>query len=169
VALLRPAAQPHLDPLQAVLMHLPNGAYGTYQGLCRLLYLDPCVPSAVLEGLRYLSAVGNGCEYCQTVRGRSEAGEPLLDPRFYDVTASPEERDWSAYVGEPWPVVFEMATEVLRDRVVSASTGERLHALLTEAQIALCLFYFELVGASHRFSRAAGIEAACALPVDGSL
>ena len=58
-----------------------------------------------------------------------------------------------------------MAEEVLADRPVSDDSLERARAEgLTEAQIVEAIFFMLLIGASHRFSAAFGVEASCALP-----
>jgi alkylhydroperoxidase family enzyme len=161
---LQPASSRILDPLQSVLAHLGPGMYGTYEGLCMHLWHSPAVPTWVKEGLRYLSAVSIGCSYCITVREQDTAGSRLLSDDFYGRIGAGE-RNWEELVEAPWPVVFAMAEEVLADRPVSDDSLERARAEgLTEEQIVEAIFFMLLIGASHRFSAAFGVEASCALP-----
>jgi alkylhydroperoxidase family enzyme len=161
---LQPASTRVLDPLQSVLAHLGPGMYGTYEGLCMHLWHSPTVPTRVKEGLRFLSAVSIGCSYCITVRERDTAGERLLSDDFY-ARVGQGERAWAELVEAPWHVVFAMAEEVLADRPVSADTLRRSSEEgLIDGQIVEAIFFLLLIGASHRFSVAFGVEAACALP-----
>src|SRR5262249_12897776 len=125
---------------------------------------DPLVPMEIKEGLRYVSAVRIGCDYCRTFRQLDHSGNRLLGDEFYDLAADPEP-SWAEIIPEPWPPVFEMADEVLsKGGAISAGTLERLKARLTEAQIVEALFYMLIVGASHRLSHAFGIPAFCEAP-----
>jgi hypothetical protein len=152
------------DPLQSVLAVLPAGMYGTYEGLLHHMLLDPAVPMEIKEGLRYLSAVTIGCEFCQTYREVDPAGARLLPERFYEEAVNGRPH-WDDLVPAPWAPVFEMANEVLADRgKISATTMKRLKEGLSDAQIVEALFYMLLVGASHRLSHALGIAAACSVP-----
>lgn len=162
---LEAASPPALDPLQGVLAHLPAGAYGTYQGLCQQLATGQSVPSGVMEGLRFLSAVRNGCAYCQTVRLSDVAGQRLLPDDFYDAVRKHDRVEWDAVVEPPWAPVFTMAEDVLSEGVISERTQRQLLDQLAQQDIVLCLFYLEVVGASHRFSRAAGVPESCEMPV----
>lgn len=152
-----------LDPLQSVLLHLPGGMYGAYQALCDHIGLDPIVPEGVKEGLRYLSATRVGCAFCVTVRLPGVAGGRLLTDDFYEAIEAGR-TDWTAIAPPGWDDIFMMADEVLIDGAVSAATGRLNKARHTDAQIVEALFYMLLIGASHRLSRALGIEAACLVP-----
>lgn len=152
-----------LDPLQSVLLHLPGGMYGAYQALCDYVGLDPAVPEGVKEGLRYLSATRVGCAFCVTVRLPGAGGARLLPDDFYDAIAAGR-TDWDAITPPGWDDIFRMADEVLIDGVVSAGTGREMKARHTDAQIVEALFYMLLIGASHRLSRALGIDAVCLVP-----
>jgi len=151
------------DPLQSVLAHLPDGMYGAYEGLCNFMLLDPLVPMNVKEGLRYLSAVTIGCEFCRTFREVGGDGSRLLPDRFYEQVADGEPR-WEELVDAKWAGVFEMAVEVLGEGEIAGSTLQRLKVNLTDAQIVEALFYLLLIGASHRFSHALGVESSCRVP-----
>jgi hypothetical protein len=152
------------DPVQSVLGLLPNGIYGTYEGLMNHLLVDPLVPMEVKEGLRYLSAVTIGCEFCRTFREVDGSGTRLLPEEFYSQVADGQPR-WDRLVPARWAPVFEMAVEVLGDgRAISAATMARLKTNLSDAQIVEALFYLLVVGASHRLSHALGIPAVCAVP-----
>ena len=151
------------DPLQSVLAHLPDGMYGSYQGLCNFMLIDPLVPMNVKEGLRYLSAVTIGCEFCRTFREVDSDGNRLLPDSFYEQVAAGTP-DWEACIEAKWAPTFQMATEVLGDGEITPRTLERLKADLTDSQIVESLFYLLLIGASHRFSHALGVEATCAVP-----
>jgi hypothetical protein len=151
------------DPLQSVLAHLPDGMYGAYQGLCNFMLIDPLVPRKVKEGLRYLSAVTIGCEFCRTYKDVDAAGNRLLPDGFYEQVAAGTP-DWEACMDAQWAPAFEMAVEVLGDGQITPRTLARLRANLTDSQIVESLFYLLLIGASHRFSRALGVEATCAVP-----
>ena len=134
------------DPIQGVLAHLPDGTYGTYEGLMNHLLLSPLVPMEIKEGLRYLSAVTIGCEFCRTFREVDESGTRLLPEEFY-VRVAAGDPSWEELVPVRWAPAFAMAGEVhaleraLRDHAVSAEN---------------------LTG--HRLSHALGIPAACAVP-----
>jgi hypothetical protein len=152
------------DPLQSALAHLSDGVYGTYEGLCRLLWLSPVVPTEIKEGLRFLSAATIGCAYCRTVREVDAGGERLLPDRFYQAVGGGD-RDWEAIVPAPWPPLFEAAAEALADRPLSPATMERATAAgVTVAQLVEALFFMLVIGASHRFSVAFGVEESCPLP-----
>jgi hypothetical protein len=152
------------DPVQSVLALLPDGIYGTYEGLMNHLLLEPAVPMEVKEGLRYLSAVTIGCEFCRTFREVDESGARLLPDEFYDRVAEGETQ-WEEIVPAPWAPVFEIAAEVLGDSgEIAAETFDRVRATFSEAQIVEALFYMLLVGASHRLSHALGIPAVCSVP-----
>jgi alkylhydroperoxidase family enzyme len=161
---IQPAQTRVLDPLQSVLAHLGPGMYGTYEGLCMHLWHSPTVPTWVKEGLRYLSAVSIGCSYCVTVRERDVAGTRLLSDDFYSGVGAGE-RNWEELVGAPWHLVFAIAGEVLADRPVPDAVLQRARdGGLTDGQIVEAIFFLLLIGASHRFSAAFGVEASCALP-----
>jgi hypothetical protein len=163
MSLIEPAASRTLDPLQSVLAHLPDGMYGTYEGLCNFMLIDPSVPPHVKEGLRYLSAVTIGCAFCREFRESDPDGARLLPDAFYaDVAAGSP--DWDALVGARWAPLFAMAVEVLADEQVSDATMTRLRAELTDRQIVTALFYMLVIGASHRLSHAFGVEATCRVP-----
>jgi len=152
------------DPIQGVLAHLPDGTYGTYEGLMNHLLLSPLVPMEIKEGLRYLSAVTIGCEFCRTFREVDESGTRLLPEEFY-VRVAAGDPSWEELVPVRWAPAFAMAGEVLGgDGVISESTLERVKENLSDAQIVEALFYLLVVGASHRLSHALGIPAACAVP-----
>jgi hypothetical protein len=152
------------DPVQGVLAHLPDGIYGTYEGLMNHLLLSPLVPMEVKEGLRYVSAVTIGCEFCRTFREVDGSGARLLHDEFYAQVADGDAR-WEELVPVRWVPAFEMAVEVLDEaETISATTLARLKESLSDAQIVEALFYLFVVGASHRFSHALGIPAACAVP-----
>jgi alkylhydroperoxidase family enzyme len=161
---VQPAPTRILDPLQSVLAHLGPGMYGTYEGLCMHLWHSPTVPTWVKEGLRYLSAVSIGCSYCVTVRERDTAGARLLSDDFYGRVGAGE-RSWDELVEAPWHLVFAMAEEVLADRPVSDDLLQRASdAGLTDGPTVEAIFFMLVIGASHRFSAAFGVEASCALP-----
>jgi len=153
------------DPVQAVLAHLPDGIYGTYEGLMNHLLVDPLVPMDVKEGLRYLSAVSIGCEFCRTFREVDGAGERLLPEAFYAQVAAGDP-EWRELVPPQWVPVFEMAVEVLGEGArISETTLTRLKEKLSDAQIVEALFYLLVVGGSHRLSHALGIPAVCSVQV----
>jgi hypothetical protein len=153
-----------LDPLQSALAHLSDGMYGTYEGLCQLLWRSPVVPTEIKEGLRFLSATTIGCAYCRTVREVDVAGARLLPDGFYQAVGRGD-RDWEAVVPAPWPPVFEAATQSLADQPISAATMERARAAgVTVPQLVEALFFMLVIGASHRFSVAFGVEESCPLP-----
>jgi alkylhydroperoxidase family enzyme len=161
---MQPAPTRVLDPLQSVLAHLGPGMYGTYEGLCMHLWHSPTVPTWVKEGLRYLSAVSIGCSYCVTVRERDTAGTRLLGDDFYGRVGDGE-RNWAELVEAPWHVVFAIAEDVLAECPVPDDALRRARAGgLTDGQVVEAIFFMLLIGASHRFSAAFGVEAACALP-----
>jgi alkylhydroperoxidase family enzyme len=161
---VQPAPTRILDPLQSVLAHLGPGMYGTYEGLCMHLWHSPTVPTSVKEGLRYLSAVSIGCSYCVTVRERDRAGVRLLNDDFY-ARVGAGEPNWEQLVDAPWHNVFAMAEEVLADHAVPDDALQRARdGGLTDGQIVEAIFFMLLIGASHRFSAAFGVEASCALP-----
>jgi hypothetical protein len=151
------------DPLQSVLAHLPDGMYGIYEGLCNFMLLDPLVPMEVKEGLRYLSAVTIGCEFCRTFKEVDGEGSRLLPDHFYERVADGQP-GWEDLVDAQWVPVFEMATEVLGEGEITTDTLGRLKVSLTDAQVVEALFYLLLIGASHRFSHALGVEASCRVP-----
>jgi len=152
------------DPVQTVLALLPDGMYGTYEGLMNHMLLDPGVPMNVKEGLRYLSAVTIGCEFCRTFREVDSSGERLLSEDFYIRVAEGDLR-WDQIALAPWSAIFELATEVLSDEgKIERQTLERARANFSDAQIIEALFYMLLVGASHRLSHALGIPAVCNVP-----
>jgi alkylhydroperoxidase family enzyme len=153
------------DPIESVLAHLPDGMYGAYEGLCNYVQADPLVPPDIKEGLRFLSAVRIGCEFCSQARYSDANGHRLLPDDFYDAAAE-RETPWEGIVDRHWAPVFGMADEVLGNGVISAETMKALKAELTESQIVEALFFMLIVGASHRFSRALGIEAACRVPTE---
>jgi alkylhydroperoxidase family enzyme len=161
---VQPAPTRILDPLQSVLAHLGPGMYGTYEGLCMHLWHSPTVPARVKEGLRYLSAVSIGCSYCVTVRERDTAGARLLSDDFY-ARVGAGERNWGELVEPPWHLVFAMAQDVLADRSIADNEVQRARDVgLSNGQIVEAIFFMLLIGASHRFSAAFGVEASCALP-----
>jgi hypothetical protein len=152
------------DPVQSVLALLPDGIYGTYEGLMNLILLDSLVPSDVKEGLRYVSAVTIGCEFCKSFREVDRSGTRLLPEAFYAQVAEGDAR-WDELVPGEWIPVFEMAVEVLSGPgTISEATLGRLKENLGDAQIVEALFYLLVVGASHRLSHALGIHAVCAVP-----
>lgn len=156
------------DPVQSVLALLPAGIYGTYEGLMNHLLLDPLVPSEVKEGLRYLSAVTIGCEFCQTFREVDSTGARLLPEEFY-VKVAEENPQWEGLVATEWLPVFEMAVEVLTGSgTISEGTLGRLRENLDDSQIIEALFYLLVVGASHRLSHALGVPAFCEAPKAGT-
>jgi hypothetical protein len=163
VALIDPAPNRTLDPLQSVLAHLPNNGYGMYEGVCTFLWNDPVVPPEIKEGLRFLSATRIGCAYCRTVREHDYGGRRLLPDTFYAAVASGNE-DWGSLVDARWAPLFEVAAQILKDREVTAATMARAREHLSEAQIVQAIFFMLVVGASHRFSRAFGVEESCAVP-----
>jgi hypothetical protein len=149
------------DPVQTVLAVLPDGIYGTYEGLINHMLLDPIVPMEIKEGLRYLSAVTIGCEFCRTFRQVDRSGGRLLHEDFYN-RAAEQDPSWQEIIPDPWAPVFEMAAEVLSEGgPISPRTLERLKENLSDAQIVEALFYMLVVGASHRLSLALGIPAVC--------
>jgi hypothetical protein len=153
------------DPVQSVLALLPAGIYGTYEGLMDHLLLDLLVPSEIKEGLRYLSAVTIGCEFCRTFREVDSSGARLLPEEFYAQVAE-ENPQWEGLVAAEWVAVFEMGVEVLTGGgTISQGTLGRLKESLDDAQIVEALFYLVVVGASHRLSHALGIPAFCRVPV----
>ena len=153
-----------LDPLQSALAHLSNGMYGSYEGLCQLLWLSPVVPTEIKEGLRFLSASTIGCAYCRTVREVDGQGARLLPDGFYRAVGRGD-RDWRAIVPQPWPALFEAAGEALADRPIPAATLERARAAgVTVPQLVEGLFFMLVIGASHRFSVAFGVEESCPVP-----
>jgi hypothetical protein len=153
------------DPVQSVLALLPAGIYGTYEGLMNQLQFDPLVPSEIKEGLRYLSAVTIGCEFCRTFREVDSSGARLLPEEFYAQVAEGDLR-WDELVAAEWVPLFEMSVEVLSGSgTISERTFARLKESLGDAQIIEALFYLLVVGASHRLSHALGIPAVCQVPV----
>jgi hypothetical protein len=163
MSLIEPAASRTLDPLQSVLAHLPDGMYGTYEGLCNFMLIDPGVPPHVKEGLRYLSAVTIGCAFCREFRESDPDGRRLLPDAFYAEVAAGAP-DWDELVGAEWSPLFVAAAEVLADEQISDATMARLRGALTDAQIVTALFYMLVIGASHRLSHALGVEAECRVP-----
>jgi hypothetical protein len=152
------------DPVQSVLALLPDGMYGTYEGLMNHMLLDPTIPMEIKEGLRYLSAVTIGCEFCRTYREVDPSGSRLLPEEFYARVAEGE-TEWETIAPAPWAPVFQMAVEVLGDTgEIAPRTLERVKASFTDTQIVEALFYMLLVGASHRLSHALGIPAVCSVP-----
>jgi hypothetical protein len=143
---------------------MPDGMYGTYEGLMNHMFLHPDVPTDVKEGLRYLSATRIGCEFCRTFRAVDSSGRRVLSDDFY-VQAAEAEPDWRGLVRSPWCRVFAMAEEVLAgDGEISPETYAVAKEQLTDAQTVQAIFYMLLVGASHRFAHALGIPAVCAVP-----
>jgi hypothetical protein len=66
---------------------------------------------------------------------------------------------------QPWPALFEAAGEALADRPIPAATLERARAAgVTVPQLVEGLFFMLVIGASHRFSVAFGVEESCPLP-----
>jgi hypothetical protein len=128
-----------------------------------LLWNDPAVPPEVKEGLRFLSATRIGCAYCRTVREHDHGGRRLLDDAFYEAVASGSS-DWSGFVGMKWAPLFDLAGEVLDGGEVSPSVVARAREGLTDEEIVQATFFMLVIGASHRFSRAFGVEAACPVP-----
>jgi hypothetical protein len=164
MSMIEGVPSPTYDPVQAVLAHLPDGVYGTYEGLMNHLLLSPLVPMEIKEGLRYVSAVTIGCEFCRTFREVDGSGVRLLHDEFYAQVADGDAR-WEELVPVEWVPVFEMAVEVLDEAgTISATTLARLKENVSEAQIVEALFYVFVVGASHRLSHALGIPASCAVP-----
>lgn len=163
MALISPAPNRTLDPLQSVLSHLPNNGYGMYEGLCTLLWNEPAVPVEIKEGLRFLSATRIGCAYCRTVREHDHGGHRLLPNDFYRAVGLGS-ADWEELLDPEWAPLFEIAEDVLADAEVSATTMERTRRHLSDAQIVQAIFFMLVVGASHRFSRAFGVEETCAVP-----
>lgn len=163
MSLIEPAPSRTLDPLQSVLAHLPDGMYGTYEGLCNFMLVYPGVPPHVKEGLRYLSAVTIGCAFCREFRESDPDGARLLPDEFYAQVAAGSP-DWEALVGAEWAPLFAAAAEVLGDEQISDTTMEKLRERLSEAQIVTALFYMLVIGASHRLSHALGVEAVCRVP-----
>jgi hypothetical protein len=152
------------DPVQTVLALLPDGMYGTYEGLMNHMLLNPAVPMNVKEGLRYLSAVTTGCEFCRTFREVDSSGERLLSEDFY-VRVAEGDLCWDQIAPAPWSPIFELATEVLSDKgEIKRQTLESAKNTFSDAQIVESLFYMLLVGASHRLSHALGIPAVCNVP-----
>lgn len=153
-----------LDPLQSALAHLSEGMYGTYEGLCQLLWWSPKVPTDVKEGLRFLSAATIGCAYCRTVREVDRTGTRLLPDDFYQAVGRGD-RDWERIAPAPWPAVFEAATQTLAGQPISTATLERARSAgVTVPQLVEALFFMLVIGASHRFSVAFGVEASCPVP-----
>lgn len=150
------------DPIQSVLALLPPGIYGTYEGLMDHMLVDGLVPMEIKEGLRYVSAVRIGCEFCKTFRQSDRAGERLLAEKFYRRAAEPEPM-WTDVVPNAWVAVFEMACEVLSGSgVVDPASLDKARRDLDDAQIVEALFYMLVAGASHRLSVALDLPAACA-------
>ena len=110
MSLIEPAPSRTLDPLQSVLAHLPDGMYGTYEGLCNFMLVYPGVPPHVKEGLRYLSAVTIGCAFCREFRESDPGGARLLPDEFYAQVAAGSP-DWDALVGAEWAPLF-VASEI---------------------------------------------------------
>jgi hypothetical protein len=158
-----PAPSRTLDPLQSVLAHLPNNGYGMYEGLCTFLWNDPAVPAEIKEGLRFLSATRIGCAYCRTVREHDYGGRRLLPDTFYAAIAKGGE-EWSSLLDPQWVPLFEIASQVLDDAEVSRKSLDRARIDLSDAQIVQAIFFMLVVGASHRFSRAFGVEVTCEVP-----
>src|ERR1044072_8378588 len=129
MSLIEPAPSRTLDPLQSLLAHLPDGMYGTYEGLCNFMLVYPGVPPHVKEGLRYLSAVTIGCAVCRGFRESDPGGARLLPDGSYahGAAGSP---DWDALVGAEWPPLFVAAAEVLADEHISDATMARLRSHL---------------------------------------
>jgi hypothetical protein len=163
MSLIEPAPSRTLDPLQSVLAHLPDGMYGTYEGLCNFMLVYPGVPPHVKEGLRYVSAVTIGCAFCREFRESDPEGQRLLPDAFYAQVAAGSP-DWDALVGPEWAPLFVAAAEVLADEQISDATMEKLRERMSEAQIVTALFYMLVIGASHRLSHALGVEAVCRVP-----
>jgi hypothetical protein len=163
MSLIEPAPSRTLDPLQSVLAHLPDGMYGTYEGLCSFMLVYPGVPPHVKEGLRYLSAVTIGCAFCREFRESDPDGARLLPDEFYAQVAAGSP-DWDALVGAEWAPLFVAAAEVLADEQISDATMDKLRERLSEAQVVTALFYMLVIGASHRLSHALGVEAVCHVP-----
>ena len=163
MSLIEPAASRTLDPLQSVLAHLPDGMYGTYEGLCNFMLVDPGVPPHVKEGLRYLSAVTIGCAFCVEFRESDGDGRRLLPDAYYAAVAAGSP-DWDELVGVEWAPLFIAAAEVLADEQIADATMARLRVALSDAQIVTSLFYMLVIGASHRLSHALGVEAQCRVP-----
>jgi hypothetical protein len=163
MSLIEPAPSRTLDPLQSVLAHLPDGMYGTYEGLCNFMLVYPGVPPHVKEGLRYLSAVTIGCAFCREFRESDPGGARLLPDEFYAQVAAGSP-DWDALLGAEWAPLFVAAAEVLADEQISDATMATLRSHLSEAQIVTALFYMLVIGASHRLSHALGVEAVCRVP-----
>ena len=163
MSLIEPGPNRTLDPLQSVLAHLPDGMYGTYEGLCNFMLVYPDVPPHVKEGLRYLSAVTIGCAFCREFRESDPDGARLLPDEFYAQVAAGAP-DWDALVGPHWTPLFAAASEALADEQISDATMERLKENLSDAQIVTALFYMFVIGASHRLSHALGVEAVCRVP-----
>lgn len=152
-----------LDPLQSILAHLPDPGYGLYEGACTFLWNEPSVPMEIKEGLRFLSASRIGCAYCRTVRENDFGGRRLLPDDFYSLVASGT-TDWENLVGQPWAGLFELADEILEHDEASKDTIRHAKHSLSQAQIVEGIFFMLLIGASHRFSRAFGIEESCEIP-----
>jgi hypothetical protein len=163
MSLIEPAPSRTLDPLQSVLAHLPDGMYGTYEGLCNFMLVYPDVPPRIKEGLRYLSAVTIGCAFCREFRESGADGRRLLSDDFYAQVAAGSP-DWDALVGQEWAPLFAAAAEVLADEQISDTTMARLRENLSDGQIVTALFYMLVIGASHRLSHALGVEAQCRVP-----
>lgn len=161
--LLEPAPGRTLDPLQSVLAHMPNGMYGSYEALCQFMWIDPLVPSEVKEALRFLSACRIGCAFCQTVRETDRGGNQLLPDSFY-TSLQYGEKAWEDHVDAQWHGLFVMAEQVLRDERISDATMDAYRDIYSPAQIVEALFFMLVVGASHRFSVAFGLEDSCPVP-----
>jgi hypothetical protein len=73
-------------------------------------------------------------------------------------------REWTSLVDPMWAPLFEIAGEVLDDHEVSADSMKRAREHLTDAQIIQAIFFMLVIGASHRFSRAFGVEEICEVP-----
>jgi len=157
------------DPVQSVLALLPDGMYGTYEGLMNHMLVHPTVPTEIKEGLRYLSAVRLGCEFCRTFREVDSAGSRLLPDSFYGRVAKGDV-EWEDVVAFEWAPIFELAEQVLGgDGEIAPETLERARSSFTDSQIVEALFYMLLVGASHRLSHALGIPAVCQVPPGSTL
>lgn len=153
-----------LDPLQSALAHLSHGMYGTYEGLCQLMWGSPVVPTEIKEGLRFLSATTIGCAYCRTVREVDATGTRLLPDDFYRAVGHGD-RDWETIAPAPWPALFEAATQTLAGEPISPTTLERARtAGITDPQLVEAVFFMLVIGASHRFSVAMGVEESCPIP-----
>lgn len=161
--LLDPAPNRVLDPLQSVLSHMPSGMYGSYEGLCQFMWIDPLVPPAIKEALRFLSACRIGCAFCQTVKETGRDGDQLLPDAFYE-DVQKGEPGWERHIDTEWHGLFEMAEHVLFEQRIPDDTMSKYRDDYSPAQMVQALFFMLVVGASHRFSVAFGLEDACPVP-----